>query len=239
MKGILGKKLGMTQVFTEDGVQIPVTVVEVTPNVVTQIKTEDKDGYNAVQVAVSDKRVKNTSKSLQGHFDKANTAPKRFVKEFRDFEGADELSVGQELPNIFEVGEIIDVQGISKGKGFQGAIKRHNQRRGPMSHGSRFHRAPGAMGNVQDRRVRKGKLLPGHMGDALTTIQNSQIVAFDAEKSLVLVKGNVPGSNNTFVTLKKSVKTPGKIQEIKVLNFNDAALVGSKNESAEEAGNEE
>lgn len=228
MQGILGKKLGMTQVFTENGTQIPVTVVEVSANVVTQIKTEEANGYNAVQVSVADKRVKNTSKALQGHFEKANTKPKRFVKEFRNFEGAEELTLGQELPNIFEVGEIIDVQGMSKGKGFQGAIKRHNQRRGPMSHGSRFHRAPGAMGNVQDRRVRKGKLLPGHMGAQLTTIQNIQIVAFDSEKSLVLVKGNVPGANNTFVTLKKSVKTPGKISEIKVLNFNDAQLVADK-----------
>lgn len=237
MQGILGKKLGMTQVFTEDGNQIPVTVIEVAPNVVTQIKTAENDGYDAIQVAVYDKRVKNTSKALQGHFEKSNTQPKRFVKEFRNFEGANELSLGQELPNIFEVGEIIDVQGISKGKGFQGAIKRHNQRRGPMSHGSRFHRAPGAMGNVQDRRVRKGKLLPGHMGDQLVTIQNIQIVAFDSEKSLVLVKGNVPGSNNTFITLKKSVKTPGKISEVKVINFNDAKLVADN--AAAVAGNEE
>lgn len=237
MQGILGKKLGMTQVFTDSGDQIPVTVIEVAPNVVTQIKTTQNDGYDAIQVSVEDKRVKRTSKALQGHFEKANTKPKRFVKEFKNFEGAEELSLGQVLPNIFEVGEIIDVQGISKGKGFQGAIKRHNQRRGPMSHGSRFHRGPGAMGNVQDRRVRKGKLLPGHMGDQLVTIQNIQIVAFDSEKSLVLVKGNVPGSNNTFITLKKSVKTPGKISTIKVNNFNDAKLVAQK--AAEDAGNEE
>lgn len=233
MKGILGKKLGMTQVFTEDGLQIPVTVIEIKPNVVTQIKTTENDGYDAVQVSVADKRVKNTTKAMQGHFDAAKTAPKRFVKEFRDFEGSEELTLGQELPNIFEVGEIIDAQGLGKGKGFQGAIKRHNQRRGPMSHGSRFHRAPGAMGNVQDRRVRKGKRLPGQMGNKQITIQNLQIVAFDSEKSLVLVKGNVPGSNNTFVTLKKSVKTPGKVSEIKVLNFNDASLL------KDDAGNKE
>lgn len=235
MKGILGKKLGMTQMFTEDGLQIPVTVIEVKPNVVTQIKTEENDGYNSVQVSVDDKKAKNTSKQLQGHFDAAKTAPKRFVKEFRDFEGAEELTLGQDLPNIFEVGEIIDAQGFGKGKGFQGAIKRHNQRRGPMSHGSRFHRSAGAMGNVQDRRVRKGMKLPGQMGTKQITIQNIQIVAFDTEKSLVIVKGNVPGANNTFITLKKSVKTPGKVSEIKVLNFNDAKLVA---DAADNAGNE-
>ncbi|CAG9622221.1 50S ribosomal protein L3 [Sutcliffiella rhizosphaerae] len=202
-KGILGRKVGMTQVFAENGDLIPVTVVEAAPNVVLQVKTVDTDGYEAVQLGFADKRDKLANKPEKGHVAKANTAPKRFIREFA---GAG-LEVGQEVKvDIFAAGDVVDVTGISKGKGFQGSIKRHGQSRGPMSHGSRYHRRPGSMGPVAPNRVFKGKLLPGRMGGERVTIQNLEIVKVDAERNLLLVKGNVPGPRKSLITIKSAVK---------------------------------
>lgn len=205
-KGILGKKIGMTQVFTEKGDLIPVTVIEATGNVVLQLKTVESDGYEAVQVGFSDKRDKLSNKPSKGHAAKANTAPKRFVREFRGDAG--EYEVGQEVKvDIFSAGDVVDVTGKSKGKGFQGSIKRHNQSRGPMSHGSRYHRRPGSMGPVAPNRVFKNKLLPGRMGGERTTVQNLEIIKVDVERNLLLIKGNVPGSKKALITVKKAVKS--------------------------------
>jgi len=205
-KGILGKKIGMTQVFAENGEVIPVTVIEATPNVVLQKKTVESDGYEAIQLGFADVKENRITKPAKGHAEKANTTPKRFIKEFRGVEtGAYE--VGQEVKvDIFAEGDVIDVTGISKGKGFQGAIKRHNQSRGPMSHGSRYHRRPGSMGPVAPNRVFKGKLLPGRMGGEQITIQNLEVVKVDTERNLILVKGNVPGARKSYVTIKTAVK---------------------------------
>lgn len=205
-KGILGRKIGMTQVFAENGDLIPVTVVEAAPNVVLQMKSVETDGYEAIQLGFEDKREKLSNKPEKGHVAKANTAPKRFVREFR---GADlgQYEVGQEVKvDIFAEGEIVDVTGISKGKGFQGAIKRHGQSRGPMAHGSRYHRRPGSMGPVAPNRVFKGKLLPGRMGGEQITVQNLEIVKVDAERNLLLIKGNVPGARKALVKIKSAVK---------------------------------
>ncbi|MDQ0228294.1 50S ribosomal protein L3 [Metabacillus niabensis] len=206
-KGILGRKIGMTQVFAENGDLIPVTVIEATPNVVLQKKSAETDGYNAVQLGFEDKREKLANKPEKGHVAKANTAPKRFVKELREA-SLDGYEVGQEVKvDIFTAGEIVDVTGISKGKGFQGSIKRHGQSRGPMSHGSRYHRRPGSMGPVAPNRVFKNKLLPGRMGGERITVQNLEIVKVDAERNLLLVKGNVPGAKKALITVKSAVKS--------------------------------
>ncbi|MDQ0232987.1 50S ribosomal protein L3 [Metabacillus malikii] len=206
-KGILGRKIGMTQVFAENGDLIPVTVIEATPNIVLQKKSADTDGYTAVQLGFEDKREKLSNKPEKGHVAKANTAPKRFVKELREA-SLDEYEVGQEVKvDIFAAGETVDVTGISKGKGFQGAIKRHNQSRGPMSHGSRYHRRPGSMGPVAPNRVFKNKLLPGRMGGERITVQNLEIVKVDAERNLLLIKGNVPGPKKALITVKSAVKS--------------------------------
>ena len=203
-KGILGRKIGMTQVFAENGDLIPVTVIEATPNVVLQVKTVETDGYNAIQVGFEDKRVKLSNKPEQGHVAKANTAPKRFIREFRNVEG----EVGQEVKvEIFAEGDVVDVTGVTKGKGFQGVIKRHGQSRGPMAHGSRYHRRPGSMGPVAPNRVFKQKKLPGQMGGNVVTIQNLEIVKVDVERNLLLVKGNVPGSKKALVTVKSAIKS--------------------------------
>lgn len=205
-KGILGRKIGMTQVFAENGDLIPVTVIEATPNVVLQKKTVETDGYNAIQVGFEDKRIKLANKPAQGHVAKANTAPKRFIREFRNL-NVEEYEVGQEVNvEIFAEGDVIDVTGVTKGKGFQGVIKRHGQSRGPMAHGSRYHRRPGSMGPVAPNRVFKQKKLPGQMGGNVVTIQNLEIVKVDAERNLLLVKGNVPGSKKALVTVKTAVK---------------------------------
>ncbi len=205
-KGILGRKIGMTQVFAENGELIPVTVIEAAPNVVLQKKTAETDGYNAVQVGLEDKRAKLANKPEQGHAAKANTAPKRFIREFRDADVAG-YEVGQEVKvEIFAEGDTVDVTGISKGKGFQGVIKRHGQSRGPMSHGSRYHRRPGSMGPVAPNRVFKGKKLAGRMGGDQVTVQNLQIVKVDAERNLLLVKGNVPGAKKSLVAVRNAVK---------------------------------
>ncbi|WP_078415007.1 50S ribosomal protein L3 [Priestia abyssalis] len=204
-KGILGRKIGMTQVFAENGELIPVTVIEAAPNVVLQKKTVDTDGYEAIQIGFEDLREKLSNKPAKGHASKANTTPKRFVRELR---GASEYEVGQEVKvDIFAEGDIIDVTGISKGKGFQGAIKRHGQSRGPMSHGSRYHRRPGSMGPVAPNRVFKGKKLAGRMGGERVTVQNLVVVKVDTERNLLLVKGNVPGARKALVAVKGAVKS--------------------------------
>ncbi|OLS34991.1 50S ribosomal protein L3 [Bacillus sp. MRMR6] len=205
-KGILGRKIGMTQVFAENGNLIPVTVVEAASNVVLQKKSIENDGYEAIQIGFEDKREKLTNKPEKGHVAKANTTPKRFVREIRraDVTG---YEVGQEVKvDIFAAGDIVDVTGISKGKGFQGVIKRHGQSRGPMAHGSRYHRRPGSMGPVAPNRVFKGKLLPGRMGGEQVTVQNLEIVKVDAERNLLLIKGNVPGPKKALLKIQGAVK---------------------------------
>ena len=217
MKGILGRKIGMTQVFTKSGKLIPVTVVEVEPNVVTQIKTVENDGYEAIQLGFDTEKEKNSTKANIGHAKKAETAPKRFYKEIRGVNVSD-YTLGQQLTvDIFSEGEVVDVTGTTKGKGFQGVIKRHNQHRGPMGHGSHYHRGPGSMGTMRPMRVFKGKKLPGHMGGLTVTIQNLEIVAVDKENNVILVKGNVPGANKSLVVIKTAVKNPNKVNETEEL----------------------
>lgn len=203
-KGILGRKVGMTQVFTETGELIPVTVVEATPNVVLQVKTLENDGYNALQLGYQDKRQVLSNKPEQGHVAKANTTPKRYIREIRDAEG--EFNVGDEVKvDIFAAGEAVDVTGITKGHGYQGNIKRFGQSRGPETHGSRYHRIPGSMGAIINR-VFKGKMLPGRMGNDKVTIQNLTIARVDPERNVLLIKGNVPGAKHSFVTVKSAIK---------------------------------
>lgn len=205
-KGILGRKLGMTQVFAKNGKLIPVTVVEVEPNVVTQIKTVETDGYEAIQLGFDTKREKLSNKAEKGHLAKANTAPKRFLKEIRGVD-VSKYQLGQELDcQVFEEGEMVDVSGISKGKGFQGVIKRYNQSRGPMGHGSQYHRGVGSLGTMRPMRVFKGKKLPGHMGHVTVTIQNLDVVAVDMDKNVILVKGSVPGAKGAILKIKSAVK---------------------------------
>lgn len=220
MKGILGKKVGMTQVFTTGGKLIPVTVIEIESNVVTQIKTAEKDGYDAIQLGYETVRPKVSSKPKIGHTNKANTEPKRFLREIRGVD-VSAYTLGQELKaDVFTKGEIVDVSGISKGKGFQGVIKRHNQSRGPMGHGSQYHRGVGSLGTMLPMHVLKGKKLPGHMGNVATTIQNLEIVDVDLENNVILVKGNVPGPKKSLVMIRTSVKKGEKINETEeLINF--------------------
>lgn len=207
-KAILATKVGMTQIFNEDGTVIPVTVLQAGPCVVTQVKTQDNDGYSAVQVGFGDKREKLVNKPMKGQFDKVGVSYKRFLKEFK-FEDAESYELGQEIKaDIFTAGDKIDATAISKGKGFQGAIKRHNQSRGPMAHGSKYHRHAGSNGACSDpSKVFKGKKMPGHMGHKRITIQNLEVVRVDAENNLLLVKGSVPGPKKSLVTIKETVKT--------------------------------
>ena len=208
MKGILGKKVGMTQVFTKEGKLIPVTVVEVEPNVVTQIKTTEKDGYDAIQLATDTIRENLSNKPAIGHTKKANTTPKRFLREIRGVNVSD-YTLGQIIGvDVFEAGEIVDVTGTSKGKGFQGVIKRHNQSRGPMGHGSQYHRGVGSLGTMLPMHVLKGKKMPGQMGNVQRTVQNLEIVSVDTENSVILVKGNVPGPKKSLVMIRTAVKMP-------------------------------
>ena len=206
-KAILATKVGMTQIFNEDGVLTPVTVLQAGPCVVTQVKTVENDGYSAVQVGFVDKREKLVNKPLKGHFDKAGVSYKRYVREFR-FENAEEYNVAQEIKaDVFAAGDKIDATAISKGKGFQGAIKRHGQSRGPMAHGSKYHRHAGSNGACSDpSKVFKGKRMAGHMGAKQITIQNLEVVRVDAENNLILVKGAVPGPKKALVTIKETVK---------------------------------
>ena len=207
MKGILGKKLGMTQIFTEEGIVVPVTVVEAGPNVVTQVKTVEKDGYNAIQVGFEDAKEKSLNKPQKGHLAAANVL-KKHLKEFR-VDAVEEFTVGQEIKaDLFAAGEKIDVTGTSKGKGFPGPIKRHGQSRCPESHGSRYHRRPGSMGACSfPGRVFKNKKLAGHMGSVKVTVQNLEVVRVDADKNLILVKGAIPGPKGSMVTIKEAVKS--------------------------------
>ncbi|MEQ8154852.1 MAG: 50S ribosomal protein L3 [Clostridiaceae bacterium] len=206
-KAIIGKKIGMTQIFDANGKVVPVTVVEAGPCVVVQKKTTDKDGYEAVQVGFGDIREKLVNKPRKGHFAKANVALKRTLKEFK-FDNAAEYEVGQEIKvDIFEVGEKVDVSGVSKGKGFQGTIKRWNGSRGPMSHGSKFHRSVGSMGASSDpSRTFKNKKMPGHMGAVNTTVLNLEVVKVMPEKNLLLIKGGIPGPNKGTVVIRNAVK---------------------------------
>ena len=223
-KAILATKVGMTQIFNEEtGVLIPVTVLQAGPCVVTQVKTVENDGYKAVQVGFVDKKEKivtkdksgkkeiahrnGVTKAEKGHFDKAGVSGKRYVKEFR-FENAEEYTLAQEIKaDIFAAGDKVDATAISKGKGFQGAIKRHGQHRGPMAHGSKFHRHQGSNGSATTPgRVFKGKGMPGHMGSVKVTVQNLEVVKVDTENNLLLVKGSVPGPKKSLVTIKETVK---------------------------------
>lgn len=210
-KGILGKKVGMTQIFSETGELVPVTVIEAQPNVVLQVKTVEADGYNAVQLGYDDKREVLSNKPAQGHVKKADTAPKRFIREIRDAELGD-VEVGNEIKvDTFAEGDIVDVTGTSKGKGFQGVVKRHGFSRGPMSHGSRHHRSPGSIGMAtHPAKVFKGKKMAGRKGGDLVTVQNLEIVRVDTDRNVLLVKGNVPGAKKSLVQIKTAVKADNK-----------------------------
>ena len=225
MKGILGKKIGMTQVFTKEGKLIPVTVIEVEPNVVTQIKTVEKDGYEAIQLATDTIREKLSNKPEMGHTSKANTTPKRFLREIRGV-NVNDYTLGQTIGvDIFEAGEIVDVTGISKGKGFQGVIKRHNQSTGPMGHGSQYHRGVGSLGTMLPMHVLKGKKMPGQMGSVQRTVQNLEIVSVDTENSVILVKGNVPGAKKSLVMIRTAVKKPGaKKEAADLITYNEPVV---------------
>ena len=213
MKGILGKKVGMTQVFTKNGKLIPVTVIEVEPNVVTQIKTVANDGYDAIQIATETIREKISNKPAIGHTKKAGTEPKRFLREIRGV-NVEDYTLGQVINvDIFEEGEMVDVSGISKGKGFQGVIKRQNQSRGPMGHGSQYHRGVGSLGTMLPMHVLKGKKMPGQMGNVARTVQNLEIISVDTENSVILVKGNVPGPKKSLVMIRTAVKKPNVKKE--------------------------
>lgn len=211
-KGILGKKIGMTQIFEADGKMIPVTVVEAGPCLVIQNKTEETDGYNAVQLGFGELKEKHTNKPMKGHFDKAGVTPVKFVRELR-LSAPSEYTVGQKISaEIFTAGELIDATGISRGKGFAGTIKRHNFACGPMAHGSKSHREPGSMGPMHSGpggRVIKGKKLPGRMGNAKVTVQRLTVAKVDTDRNLILVKGSIPGAAGSFVVLRETVK-PGK-----------------------------
>lgn len=213
MKGILGIKRGMTQVFGTNGKLVPVTVVEVEPNVISQIKTKANDGYDAIQLAAVEKKETRSNKPEIGHLKKANATPKRFLRELRGVD-VSAYSLGQEIKaDIFEVGEVVDVTGTSKGKGTQGVIKRWNQSRGPMSHGSQYHRGVGSMGTLLPMRVLPGKKLPGRMGGEQVTVQNLEVIQIDLENNCLLIKGNVPGPKNSLVFVKSSIKHTGKVNE--------------------------
>lgn len=206
-KAIVAKKIGMTQVFAENGLLIPVTVLEAGPCVVTQVKTAENDGYDAIQVGFGEVKVNKVNKPMKGHFDKANVDPKKVLKEFR-LESTEGMTVGTEIKaDVFAVGDKVDASGVSKGKGYQGPIKRHGQHRGPMGHGSKFHRAVGSMSSATTPgKVKKGKKMAGHMGSVKVTVQNLEVVRVDAEKNLLLIKGAVPGSKGSIIVVKNSVK---------------------------------
>ena len=206
-KAILAKKIGMTQIFNEDGSLTPVTVLQAGPCVVTQVKTVENDGYSAVQVGFMDKREKLSTKPMKGHFEKAGTSVKRFVREFK-LDNAEDFELGQEIKaDVFAAGDKVDATAISKGKGYQGAIKRHGQHTGPKTHGSKYHRHAGSNGMASDpAKVMKGKKMPGHMGSVQVTVQNLEVVRIDTENNVILVKGSVPGPKKSLVTLKSAVK---------------------------------
>lgn len=242
MKGILGRKVGMTQVFNTKGELVPVTVVSVLPNVVTQIKTVDNDGYDAIQLGFETVREKVSNKPKTGHAKKANTAPKRFLREIRGVD-VSTYTLGQEVgADIFEAGEIVDVTGISKGKGYQGVIKKNNQHRGPMSHGSKYHRGVGSLGTMRPMRVLPGKALPGHMGAEQVTIQNLEIIKVDMEDNCILVKGSIPGPKKGLVIIKSAVKTDKKNDAFDLISYEEETSLAEEpkeeNASAEVSNNE-
>ncbi len=240
MKGILGRKIGMTQVFAKSGKLVPVTVVEVEPNVVTQIKTKEKDGYDAIQIGTVDVKEKRSTKAEIGHAKKANTAPKRFLKELRGV-NVNDYTLGQEINiDVFKEGEVVDVSGISKGKGYQGVIKRWNQSRGPMGHGSQYHRGVGSLGTLLPMHVLKGKKMPGHMGSETVTIQNLEIVSVDLENNVILVKGNVPGPKKSLVLIKTSVKKGEKANAApELITYVETVVEDKQEEPAVEEATEE
>lgn len=239
MKGILGRKVGMTEVFTKDGKLIPVTVVSVEPNVITQVKSKETDGYDAIQLATVDKKEKHATKAAIGHAKKANATPKRFLKEIRNVEGT--YNLGDTLDaSVFEAGEYVDVTGTSKGKGFTGVIKRHNQSRGPETHGSRYHRRPGSMGTMRPMRVMKGKKLAGHMGVETRTIQNLEIIEVNVNENYILVSGSIPGAKNSLVFIKSAVKTDKKNDAKELISYVEETVIDSVEETpAVEEVNEE
>ncbi len=239
-KGILGRKIGMTQVFAKSGKLVPVTVISVEPNIVSQIKTIQNDGYEAVQLAFDTKREKLSNKPEMGHLKKANTSPKRFLREIRGVD-VNSYTLGQEIKaDIFTEGELVDVTGISKGKGFQGVIKRHNQSRGPMGHGSQYHRGVGSLGTMRPMRVLKGKKLPGHMGKEVVTVQNLEIVMIDLENNVILVKGNVPGPKKSLVIIKSAIKNEGVVKEtLDLVSFEEPKTTNETVEDSVEEQQEE
>lgn len=233
MKGILGRKVGMTEVFTKDGKIIPVTVISTEPNKVMQVKTTATDGYEAIQLGISDKKEKNAIKAEIGHAKKAGSAPKRFLKEIR-VSNASEYQVGSEIKaDIFEVGQKVDVTGTSKGHGFTGVIVRNNQSEGPKTHGSRYHRRPGSMGTMRPMRVLKGKVLSGHMGVDTVTVQNLSIVDVNLEDNYILVSGNVPGAKKSLVVIKEAVKG-GKKGTFDLVSYETEENVAVEAPTAEE-----
>ncbi len=207
-KGLIGRKVGMTQIFDEQGKVIPVTVIEAGPCTVAQVKTVETDGYNAIQLGFGEVKEHKVNKPVKGHYAKSKLAPKKHLREFR-LDSVENVNVGDELKaDVFAQGDKLDIQGTSKGKGFQGVIKRHGQSRGPMGHGSMYHRRPGSMGPTSTPgRVFKGKKLPGHMGRETITIQNLEVVRVDLDKNAILVKGSVPGVKGAILKLKSSVKS--------------------------------
>ncbi len=234
MKGILGRKVGMTQIYSDHGYSIPVTIIQIETNIVTKVLTKDKDGYTALQLSTGEKKEKHTPKAMINHFKKANTTPKRFVKEIRDMEG---FNVGDIVkPSIFKSGELVDVTGISKGKGFAGTIKRWNQHIGPKSHGggggSQPVRQTGSLGDISGNKVFKGMTMPGHMGHVQRTVQNLIVVDVNDKEGYILVKGSIPGPSKSFVIIKQAVKQLPNKPEIKLVNFKTEI---EKNELLEES----
>lgn len=238
MKGILGRKVGMTEVFTKEGKVIPVTVIEVEKNTVMQVKTVENDGYNAIQLGVCDKKEKNATKASIGHAKKANTNPKRFLKEIRDYEGS--YNLGDTIDaSLFAAGEVVDVTGTSKGHGTQGVIKRHGQKSGPSAHGSRYHRRPGSMGTMRPMRVLPGKALPGHMGCETVTIQNLVIVDANPAENYILVSGNVPGAKQSLVLIKSATKNERKAENNELVSYETVVdSVATDNAEAKEESQE-
>lgn len=234
MKGILGRKVGMTQIFTEDGAAVPVTVIEVMPNVVTKVLSQDKNGYVATQLSTGELRKSRINKPIKGHFEKAKTTPKRYVKEIRNMSG---YELGQEIKaNIFSAGELVDVTGISKGKGFAGTIKRWNQHIGPKSHGggggSQPVRQTGSLGDISGNRVFKGMTMPGHLGAEQKTIQNLEIVKVDIQNNILLVKGSIPGAKKSFVVIKEAIKGLPSHQPIKIVDIQEVIKMNELVEKA-------
>lgn len=238
MKGILGRKVGMTEVFTKEGKVIPVTVIEVEKNTVMQVKTVENDGYNAIQLGVCDKKEKNATKASIGHAKKANTNPKRFLKEIRDYEGS--YNLGDTIDaSLFAAGEVVDVTGTSKGHGTQGVIKRHGQKSGPSAHGSRYHRRPGSMGTMRPMRVLPGKALPGHMGCETVTIQNLVIVDANPAENYILVSGNVPGAKRSLVLIKSAAKNERKAENNELVSYETVVdSIATDNAEAKEESQE-